>query len=319
MFGFSALALVPPDRLPFVYGAIIVLLFVSMVVIHWSRRASRQPVKPEPPPSEPTEGMVQAFDLVERLYHWSLFVVAGLMVLTGLAIFVPGTLDFLLESFGITSAAGILVIHTDMVWALLGLLVIHIVWDLAAARGWRNIWFGKKDISDTMLRTRNFFGMTKRYPKPGKYDIFMKTLHWGMAVSLVILGVTGIFLWNPYGLFPSISPTIDSYFRILHDLFAFLFVGLVIGHVYFAVIPVNWPVLRAIFTGNMSREAYLKEHDSERWVLRKRQKAVKEKAKAAKPQAPIPVTRSAEADPPSLVDPPTGKLSKGDLNNGSQN
>ena len=289
------LQVTPTFRLPLEYAAIIVLLFVAMAVVHWARRAYRQPVKEvsEPLSTESMEGTVKAFDIVERLYHWSLFIVAGLLVLTGVSLFVPGVFDVLMASFGVTSTAGLLFWHSEMVWAMLGLLTIHIIWDLAVSRGWKNIWIGVKDIRDTGVRAKNFFGLTRKYSKPGKYDIFMKTLHWGMAVSLVVLGATGLFLMNPYGLLTSITPSVDSLFRVLHDIFAFLFIGLVIGHVYFAVIPVNWPVLKAIFTGNISKEAYLKEYDSSRWPLKQ------EKAKApAKPKeaAPVPISRASNID-----------------------
>ncbi|MCL5067127.1 MAG: cytochrome b/b6 domain-containing protein [Thaumarchaeota archaeon] len=302
-----SLQVTPVSRLPLEYAAVIVLLFVAMGVVHWARRAYRQPVKEtgQSVKAEEAEGMVKAFDIVERLYHWSLFVVTGLLVLTGVSIFVPGVFDSLLAAFGVTSAAGLFLWHTDMVWALLGLLAIHIVWDLVVKRGWKNIWIGVKDIKDSGVRAKNFFGLTPKYSKPGKYDIFMKTLHWGMAVSLVVLGITGLFFMNPYGLLPTISPGLGYLFTELHDIFAFLFIGMVIGHIYFAVIPVNWPVLRAIFTGNISKEAYSKEYDSERWPLTREKPA---KKAPAGPETPVPLTRATDVDSQVLPDPSTQKL-----------
>ncbi|MDG6995629.1 MAG: cytochrome b/b6 domain-containing protein [Nitrososphaerota archaeon] len=307
MIGSISLQVAPVFRLPVAYGAIIVLLFVAMAVIHFARRAYRQPVKEIAAPigTEPTEGTVKAFDIVERIYHWSLFVVTGLLVLTGISLFAPGVFDALLAAFGVTSTAGLLMWHTDMVWALLGLLVIHIVWDVAVTRGWSNIWIGVKDIRDTGVRAKNFFGMTRKYSKPGKYDIFMKTLHWGMAVSIVILGATGIFMMNPYGLLYAVSPAIDNLFRILHDVFAFLFIGLVIGHIYFAVIPVNWPVLKAIFTGNITQEAYIKEYDSQRWRLKQEKPKAPAKPKEA---APVPISKAVDVDASIQVDQSAKKL-----------
>ncbi|MDG7001002.1 MAG: cytochrome b/b6 domain-containing protein, partial [Nitrososphaerota archaeon] len=177
--------------------------------------------------------------------------------------------------------------------------------DLVANRGWKNIWIGAKDIKDAGVRAKNFFGLSRKYSKPGKYDIFMKTLHWGMALSLVILGITGLFFMNPYGLLFTISPAVDSLFRVLHDIFAFLFIGLVIGHIYFAVLPVNWPVLRAIFTGNISKEAYTKEFDSERWPLT-REKSAK-KASVKPHETPVPLTRATDVDTTVQPDSSTQK------------
>jgi formate dehydrogenase subunit gamma len=298
----------PVNRLPFDYAAVIVLAFVALGVVHWVRRANREPVKgiEQPVSAEEAGSMVTAFDIVERLYHWALFVVTGLLVLTGVALFVPGYFNSFVAAFGVTNGVGLLLWHDDMVWALLGLLVIHIVWDLAVKRGWKNIWLGMKDIRDIGIRTKNFFGLSPKYSKPGKYDIFMKTLHWGMTVSLIILGITGLFFMNPYGLLPTLSPSIDSLFRILHDIFAFLFIGLVIGHIYFAMIPVNWPVLRAIFTGNISKEAYNKEYDSERWSFAKGKPA---KEAPAQPQQPkVPVAKATDVDSEVHLDTLTKKL-----------
>lgn len=223
------------------------------------------------------------------------------MVLTGVALYVPGTTNFLMTPFGVTDTAGVLTIHLDMVWALLGLIVIHSIWDVVRARGFYNIWIGKKDFSDTFGRTKNFFGMTDKYPKNGKFDIFMKTLHWGMVVSLVVLGISGLYFWNPYGLIPAVSPSWDNLMRLFHDIFGFLFIGLVVGHIYFSVLPTNWPILRAIFTGKMDRKDYLKEYDTDRWPLERRAKAKPAKQEAPKKEAPVPLTRQTDVTPTDSV------------------
>ncbi|MDG6997907.1 MAG: cytochrome b/b6 domain-containing protein [Nitrososphaerota archaeon] len=294
MFGAVLLSTVPLTRLPVVYGAIIVLLFVAMVVVHWSRRSFREPEKPSSArPGESEEGMIRAFDVVERVYHWALFIVMGLLIITGLSLIFPSTFTFLMASFGVTNAIGLDYVHTTMVWALLVLMAVHIVWDLAIKRGWWNIWIGRKDIKDLPLRAANFFGATKKYAKGGKYDIFMKTLHWGMALSLTALGITGLYMWNPFGLIGTINPGIDSLFRQLHDIFAYLFVGIIIGHIYFGVLPVNWPILRAIFTGNISKKTYDEEYNPERWKLVEKSK--KEEPKEKAPQAHVPLTRATES------------------------
>ena len=257
-----------PFRLPFDYAAAIILFFVAIYVIHFVRRAFRQPPRPEAIGAIDISGdNVKAYDLVQRLFHWSLFVALGLMVLTGVDIFSPGLFGSALGTFGITDLTASLFWHTALVWVLLGLLVIHMIWDLAVARGWGNIWVKGKDFHDTLTRLKNFFGATRDYPKSSKYDPFMKTFHWGAVVSFVVLGITGLYLWNPYGLMPGLSPDLATWLRLFHDFFAFLFVGLVIGHIYFAVLPVNWPVLRSMVTGSLSKDVYLKEFDNERWPL----------------------------------------------------
>ncbi len=255
-------------RLPFEYADVILLLFATIFVVHFVRRAFRQP-KPmgEASAVEVPGARVKAYDIVQRLYHWSLFMVLGLVAITGINIYYTGFFNFFLAPFGIGDALTSIYWHTTLLWLFLAIIVIHIVWDMVPARGWGNIMVHRKDISDTFTRMKNFFGVTKEYPKHGKYDIFMKTLHWGVTLCIVVLGITGIYLWNPYGLFPAISPDYSAFLTLLHDIFSFLFIGLIIGHIYFAVLPVNWPVLRSIVTGSVSKEEYLKEFDTGMWPL----------------------------------------------------
>ncbi|MDG7007084.1 MAG: cytochrome b/b6 domain-containing protein [Nitrososphaerota archaeon] len=277
-----------PYRLPVDYAVAILLVFVAIFTIHWLRRAFRQPARSGPSSAvELPGGSVKAYDVVQRLFHWSLFVTLGLVALTGIDIFEPGVLGFFLSPFGIVDMTSSLFWHTTLLWILLGIVAVHIVWDLVVARGWRNIWVKRQDFRDTATRLKNFFGATKDYPKSGKYDVFMKTFHWGAVLSFVVLGVSGIYLWNPYGFFPGISPNLDALFRILHDTFAFLFVGLIIGHIYFAALPVNWPVLRSMVTGRLPKDDYLKEFDSNRWPTSRPRSAPKliPNAKAATTEA----------------------------------
>ena len=270
-------------RLPVEYAVLIILVFVAIFVVHFVRRAYRQPIRSEPKQLvHETIRDVKMYDSVQRVYHWVLFVTLGIMLLTGLSLYVPGVFNSWLIPFGIQSSVGELFWHTTMVWVLLGLLVIHIVWDLAATKQWKNIWFRVRDIKDVFTRGSNFFGRTKTYPRPGKYDIFMKTLHWGFALSLVVLGITGIFMWNPYGIFPGINAGTDSLFRILHDIFTFLFLGLVMGHIYFSVIPANWRLTRAMFTGSVTKETYEEEYNPERYPLPTEHKRETEKKQETK-------------------------------------
>ena len=255
-------------QLPLDYAVWILVLFGAFFAIHWLRRSFREPVRQKPTTAVEVPGEnVKAFGTVQRLFHWSLFVVLGLVAFTGIDIFAPGVLGWFLSPFGISSVADSLFWHTTLLWVLLGMVVIHVAWDLAVARGWHNIWPGRRDFSDTGVRLKNFFGATKEYPRSPKYDPFMKVFHWGTALSFVVLGISGIYLWNPYGLLPAVAPGFMNTLRLFHDVFAFLFVGLILGHIYFAVLPVNWPILRSMATGTLSKEEYESEFDADRWPV----------------------------------------------------
>lgn len=260
----------PPVRLNPDYAAIIVLIFVALWAIHWFRRAFRPwPTSTAPQAAVEVRGdRVSYFDIVERLFHWSNFVVLGTMVLSGVTIFFPGPLNAIFTMFGVGDISGMILLHTSFAWGLLVLIIIHIVWDTGVARGFGNIWLGIKDIGDGFKRAKNFLGISEEYPRDAKYDIFMKTYHWGLTVFLVIQGITGIYFMNPYGLMPGLSYGMEYLFRILHDTFAFLLIGLIMGHIYFAIIPANWQILKAMVTGTASKEFYVKHFDTARWRVR---------------------------------------------------
>ena len=267
------------SRLPAIYAWAILLVFAAALTVHFVRRSYHQPARVGGSPVDVPGDTVKVFDLVERLFHWSLFIVLGLVVVSGIALFVPGSFNYVLEAFGVagtsaTAQQANLAWHTDMLWLLLGLIVIHVVWDLAVDRGWSHQVIRKYDFADSATRVKSFLGVgPKVQPRHGKYDIFMKAFHWGLAGSLVILGVSGIYLWNPFGLLPALSPGFEFTMRWIHDVFSFVLVGLIAMHIYFAIEPVNWPVLRSMITGTISAEAYNHDYDSGRWPLKKRQKA----------------------------------------------
>lgn len=238
-----------------------------------------------------------------RELHWSLFAILGLVMLTGVALFAPGTFNSMLQAFGVagTSAQATTVsitLHTDMIWLLLGLIIIHLIWDLAVTRTGKAIVPRTNDISDSLTRVKGFLGFgPSEQPRHGKYDIFMKFFHWGLTVCIVILGITGIYLWNPYALMPTMTPAFESLMRVLHDIFAFLLVGLVAGHIYFAVLPINWPVLKGMVTGTISGDTYNHDFDSNRWRLRGRKSAATPDKTASPTMAPGAKAGQVMADP----------------------
>jgi len=262
-------------RLPVIYAEVIILVFIAAILVHFVRRSYHQPARVGGTPVEVPGDSVKVFDLVERLIHWSLFIVLGLVMVSGISLFFPGTANYVLEAFGVAGTAAAatqanLLWHTDMIWLLLGIIVIHVIWDLAIARGWSYQVVRRYDISDTMTRTKSFLGVgPKVQPRHGKFDFFMKAYHWGLAGCLVILGISGIYLWNPYGLIGAMSPGFEYDLRVFHDVFAFLLVGLIAMHIYFGVEPINWPILRSMVTGTISGEVYNHDYDSSRWPLKK--------------------------------------------------
>lgn len=253
-----------PVRVESALMGVFLLAFAAGYAVHWLRRAFRQP-RPTERSDHPSAKRLSTFDRVQRFFHWANFAVLGVMALTGLGLFVPGLVDGVLAVFGVRGFEGKVYWHVTIAWLLLALIAVHVIWDLAAVRGWRNIWPTSRDLSDVVMRTRNFLGLTHEYPRSPKYDIFMKTFHWCLTFSLIILGVTGIYFWNPYELIPSLSYQVEYFLRLLHDFFAFLLLGLVMGHIYFALLPTNWPTLKGMVLGYMTSEDYMKHFGITKW------------------------------------------------------
>jgi len=259
-----------PVRLAWQIALVIVFAFVAGYIIHWLRRAFRAWPTPSTPqaPVEIRGERIAYYDIIQRLFHWFNFVVMGVIVLSGVTIFFGSQANVLVALFGTTSRSDLILLHTTFIWGLLGLIIIHLIWDDFVAKGFSNIWVSGRDIRDAIKRAENFLGLSLQYPRDAKYDIFMKTYHWGLTISLVVLGISGVYFMNPYGLIPSLTYGMEYVLRLLHDIFAFLLVGLVIGHIYFAVLPVNWPILKAMITGTALTDFYVKHFDAARWKPR---------------------------------------------------
>ena len=161
----------------------------------------------------------------ERMNHWViavLFVFAGL---SGLAFFHP-SLFFLSNLFGGGSWSRILhpFFGVLMVLFFLGLFVR--LWRAnvmnAADREWRR-------HTRQMLR-----GDKSSMPPAGKYNAGQKIVFWAMALSLLVLVVTGFVFWRPW-FAPYFPIDVIRLASLLHAGAAVVLILSVIVHVYAAI------------------------------------------------------------------------------------
>lgn len=169
--------------------------------------------------------LIRRYSDGERMNHWFIALMFVLAGLSGLAFFHPA-FYFFSSLFGGGSWARIL--HPFMgVLMVLGFVVLfaklwreNVMTD--ADREWR------KHMGD-MLR-----GNKADMPPVGKYNAGQKMVFWAMAISLLILVVTGFMFWRPW---------FDLYFSIpvqrvavlLHAVSAVVLIVSVIVHVYAAI------------------------------------------------------------------------------------
>ncbi len=154
--------------------------------------------------------------------------------------------------------------HEVFAVLFIGGLVLHIV--VAPRRGdGRAMWFERRDWADLKQIAANFFGRTREYPAFGKYDPLQKLYHALLTLVAAAAVVSGAYLLISAEVLATFTHELMRRMRLTHDVAAFIFIAVVIGHIYFGIIRVNWPQLRAMITGRLRGAEFNLYHDAERW------------------------------------------------------
>jgi Ni/Fe-hydrogenase 1 B-type cytochrome subunit len=233
---------------------LLIALVGAFIAVHLLRRSTGHPASTMPASRLPPDRRVLRYQVGARLYHWgNTFLVLGLAV-SGVALFSPGSL----------SGASWLLVHE--VFAILFVigLGVHIV--IAPRRGeGRSMWFDVRDARDLRVMANNFLGRTRDYPAFGKYDPWQKVYHAFLTLLAAALIFSGFYLFSSAEAWLTFSHEWMRIMRLLHDVAGFAFIAILIGHVYFGIIRVNWPQLVSMWTGRLRGSSFNLYHDSERW------------------------------------------------------
>jgi Ni/Fe-hydrogenase 1 B-type cytochrome subunit len=199
---------------------------------------------------------IRKFEIGARLYHWGNFAFLALLAISGFALLVPGSMKPIVLSWLRT--------HEWTAAAFTAGLVIHLV--IAPRYGrWKSMWFDGQDWLDLKTILANFLGRTKDYPRFGKYDPLQKLYHVFITLTALAVIATGTFLLFSAEVWTTFSDETMRWMRLVHDCAAASFVAIILGHVYFGLIRVNWPNLLAMFTGQISPRYLRFYHDPRRW------------------------------------------------------
>lgn len=234
------------------------------VIGHLIYRARNRPVTETEPASKGIPERVVRHSLASRLFHWSMAAAVFVLLVTG---FFP-----------------VLGIHFDWVqihWiaglVLIGTVLFHIV-HASFWLGLRNILISAADWREFRQEIDNVLGRGAPPPKPGKYPVDQRLFH--HLISLASFGVilTGIlmmvrvdnpfFTRNPYIL----ADSTWGWVYVLHGLSAVGLVGMIVAHVYFAILPEKRFMTVSMIVGWITRKDYLTHHDPERWAVTDRVK-----------------------------------------------
>jgi cytochrome b subunit of formate dehydrogenase len=204
---------------------------------------------------------VPRHSLAARLFHW---IMAASMLTLLFTAFLP--------KVGVQF--NWVVYHWIAGLVLTASILYHIVHASFFLDFW-SIWPDKTDLRDAMNRTRRFFG--KAAPNPGKfakYPLENKLYHGVIMLAGLTVMVTGLFMMkrvqtgiftrNPY-LFGDMT---WGLMYVLHGLAGVGLIALVMVHVYMGVRPEKFPITKSMIFGWMSRDFYLGEHNSGRWVVK---------------------------------------------------
>lgn len=241
-------------------GLALVLLAVIFAGLHMLRRAFGGPLGRggEPPPAGAAE--VRRWSVGPRLYHWGNAALLLGLVLSGLALFAPGLLPALQQTVGISW----LLFHE----ILAGLFIVGLIVHIVAAIGWGDtwsMWFARGDGRDLGAMAGYYAGTRRDLPGFGKYDPWQKIFHAVLALLSLVVIFTGVSLFLNAEALAYLGHGWLRWQRLIHDVAAFAFMAVLLGHVYVRLARLNWPKLRAMFTGRLSAGEFRAAHDWRRW------------------------------------------------------
>jgi len=250
------------QKLSWEAGAALLLLVLAFIGFHLFRRAFGTPNYAKSDGSNPP-GVAQTFIRYTaggRLYHWGIFVVITLLLISGAAFFFPGM------PFSLQAATGIswLLLHVVLAGIFIVFILAHIGYAIFDT-GLYNMRFHRGDGRDFMRRLRFYLGGRRRLPRHGKFDVFQKAYHLLLILFALVMIVTGISLFLSSELLATLGGNWLRWQRLLHDVFSFLFLAVIVGHVYLRLLGKRRAKLASMVTGQLSRAAFEREHDWRLW------------------------------------------------------
>jgi formate dehydrogenase subunit gamma len=190
---------------------------------------------------------IQRYTASERSNHWVVAIAFVLAALSGLALFHPAFF-FLAHLFGGGSWNRIL--HP-----FIG-VVVFLFFVVMAARFWG---FNRITQADRkwMQRIGDVIGnRDKGLPEQGKYNAGQKVLFWLMVVSIPLLLLSGIVIWQPW-FAPYFPVWLLRVAVVVHALVAWIIILGIVVHIYAAI----WVkgTVKAMTRGTVSA-AWAKQH-----------------------------------------------------------
>lgn len=229
-----------------------------------------------------TQGIehVERFSATQRVSHWVMAIAVFLLMLSGFILMNP--------DLTVQPPLGISWVDIHIIFSIVFIAyVIFHIGHVAYKGTWMAMWIGVTEIKDIWARGMHLIGQREGYPRQLKYPSAQKFLHLGVTVASIGVILSGLvmirrievpFLWDATREFSFLGITFNqgiseagwglvTWSFVLHDLFAILMVGLVLGHVYFALRPEEWGITKSMFTGSVSADTYAKKYSPTSWNI----------------------------------------------------
>ncbi len=169
--------------------------------------------------------LLQRYKDGDRMNHWFIALMFVLAALSGLAFFHP-SMFFFTNLFGGGS-------WTRILHPALGLLMV-IGFAGLFIRLWKDNLITAADREWAKHMGRMLSGDKAGLPPVGKYNYAQKLTFWVMALSLLVLLVTGVMFWRPW-FAPYFSVEAMRVAVLLHSISAVVLILSTIMHVYAAI------------------------------------------------------------------------------------
>lgn len=171
-----------------------------------------------------SEQLVTRYQANDRVNHWVIAISFILLAVSGLALFHPAFF-FLSNLLGGGTWSRILHPFIGVVMTVAFFIFASRLWAdnkiTAADREW------KKRLGDILCNKAT------QLPEIGKYNIGQKYLFWTLVVSIVVLLISGVVIWQPW--FTPIFPIgVVRLAVLLHALAGFVSILAIIVHIYSA-------------------------------------------------------------------------------------
>lgn len=204
------------------------------------------------------------FNAAQRIEHAVLITSFTLLALTGLPqkYASAGISEAMIALFGGIQA--IRVIHRIAATVFLLEAVYHVVvvgYKLFVMRVAPTMLPGVKDATDAISTATYNLGITKKAPRLPRYNFAEKMEYWAMIWGLVLMGLTGLMLWNPIMTTGILPGQFIPAAKIAHGMEAVLAVlAIIIWHFYNVHIKM---FNKSMFTGKMTEHQMEEEHAGE--------------------------------------------------------